>query len=51
MRPRKPKLSIDMNRHASEENYGEYRVETWDALGKQKIEELQAAIKELKQEK
>ena len=51
MRPKKLKLSIDLNRHAYEENYGEYKEETWDALGKQKIEELQATIKESKQEK
>jgi hypothetical protein len=49
-RPKKPKLSIDLNRHASEEDQDEHRAETKDAPGKQRTEEFQIAIKELKQE-
>jgi hypothetical protein len=40
IRPRKPKLSIDLNRLAPEEDYGECREETRDTPRKQKIEEL-----------
>jgi hypothetical protein len=30
MRPRKPKLSIDLNKPTLEEYYGRRKVETWD---------------------
>jgi hypothetical protein len=51
MRTRKHKLSIDLNKPAPEEDYGECRAEIWDAPGKIKIKKMQAVIKELKHEK
>jgi hypothetical protein len=51
MRLKKPKISLDLNKTALEEDYGEFREKTWDTPGKQNIEELQEIIKELKQEK
>jgi hypothetical protein len=45
MRPRKPKLSIDLNRPASEEDCGGCQAGTGDVSTKQKIKKLQAVIK------
>jgi hypothetical protein len=39
-RPKKPKISIDLNMPASEEDQGEHRTETKDAPGKQRTEEF-----------
>jgi hypothetical protein len=38
MRPRKPKLSIDLNKPTPQEYYGECGAETWDTPWKQNIE-------------
>jgi predicted RNase H-like nuclease (RuvC/YqgF family) len=50
MRSRKPKISIDLNIPAPEEDYGGCREETRDAP-KKNIKKLQEVIKELKHEK
>jgi hypothetical protein len=49
-RTKKPKLSIDLNKPALEEDQDEHMVETKDAQGKQSTEEFQIVIKYLKQE-
>jgi hypothetical protein len=51
MRSRKPKISIDLNRPAPEEDYGGCREETEDAPKNKKIKKFHTVIKELNFEK